>query len=135
MPKLCAMQIQLVSLPNIWSVLFPTMFPASLRRSGPKHSTSVSSIAEVAVPLSIDEKEVPLVPNPVAPIAVKALPGPQVDVVPAVVCDSRHSLLPPTLQRVTPFLSPVTVHLKVKLSPGQVEGGALNCAVTLPGER
>ena len=109
------------------------MFPASLRRSGPKHSTSVSSSAEVAVPLSIDEKEVPLVPNPVAPIAVKALPGPQVDVVPAVVCDSRHSLLPPTLQMVTPLMSPVTVQVKTIVPPGQVGGAAVNCPATLPG--
>ena len=111
------------------------MFPASLLRSGPKHSTSVSSIAEVAVPLSIDEKEVPLVPNPAPDVAVKvlALPGPHIDVAPAVLCDRRHSLLPFTLQRVTPSLSPVTVQVKTIVPPGQVGGAAVNCPVTLPG--
>ena len=51
------------------------------------------------------------------------------------ICDRVHRLLPPpTLQMVIPFMSPVTVHLKVKVSPGQVGGGAVNCAVTSPGE-
>ena len=34
--------------------------------------------------LSVDEKEVAFVPNPVTPLAVKVLSGPQLDVVPAV---------------------------------------------------
>ena len=114
-------------------MLFPTLFSASLDNAGPKHSTTVRSSVEVAVLLSVDEKEVAFVPNPVTPLAVKVLSaGPQLDVVPAVLCVSRHSLLPLTLQMVIPFLSPVTVHLKVKVSPGQVGGGAVNCPVTSP---
>ena len=109
---------------------------ASLSRPGPKHSTSVSSSAEVAVPLSIDEKEVALaVPNPVPDVAVKALPGPQVREPPALLCARTHSLFPSTLQMVIPFLSPVTVHLKVKVSPGQVGEAAVSCPVTSPGEK
>ena len=34
---------------------------------------------------------------------------------------------------VIPFLSPVTVQLKVKVSPEQVGGGAVNCPVTTAG--
>ena len=113
--------------PDIWSKLFPTLFSASLDNAGPKHSTSVPSSVEIAVPLSVDENEGA---NPVPILAVKTPPGPQTDVAPAVLCDSRHSLLPPTLQMVTPFLSPVTVHLKVKISPGQVGGTAANCPAT-----
>ena len=83
------------------------------------------------MPLSVDVKEVALVvPNPVPGVAVKGLVDPQGTEAPAVLCASRHSLLPPTLQMVTPFLSPVTVHLKVKVSPGQVGGAAVNCPVT-----
>ena len=108
-------------------MLPPTLFPASLDKAGPKHSISVPFRVGLAVPLSVDEKEGL---NPVPILAVKTRPGPQVDVVPAVLCASRHSLLPPTLQMVTPFLSPVTVHLKVKVSPGQVGGGAVNCPAT-----
>ena len=110
------------------------MFPASLEKVGPKHSTSVPFSVRVAVPLSVDEKEVALVSNPVPVLAVKALPaGPQVDVAPTVLCDRRHSLLPFTLQMVTPFMTPVTVHLKVKVLPGQVGGAAMSCAITSPG--
>ena len=86
------------------------------------------------MPLSVDEKEVAFVPNSVPGLAVKTPPGPHVDMESAVfvLCDNRHSLLPPpTLQMVIPFLSPVTVHLKVKLSPGQVGGAAVNCPATL----
>jgi len=119
--------------PNIWSVLPPTLFPASLARPGPKHSTRVPSSARVAVPLSVDEKEVALVPNPVPAVTVKGLPDPQGLGGLALLCTSRHSLLPPTLQMVTPLMSPVTLHLKVKVSPGQVGGGGVNCAVTSPG--
>ena len=32
-------------------------------------------------------------------------------------------------------MSPVTLHLKVKVSPGQMGGDAVNCAVTLSGNR
>ena len=75
------------------------------------------------MPLSVDEKEVALVPNPVSGVTVN---GPQI-VEEVDMCVRGHSLLPPTLQMVTPFLSPVTLHLKVKISPGQVGGGAVNC--------
>ena len=110
------------------------MFPASLEKSGPRHSTSVSFSAEVAVPLSVDEKEVALVPNPVTVVTMKGLPDQQGRGSLATACTSRHSYLPPTLQMVIPFLFP-TVHLKVKVSPGQVGGGAVNCPVTSPGNR
>ena len=113
----------------------PTLFSAALARPGPKHSTSVPFSSEVAVPLSVDEKEVALVPNPVPGVAVKALPESQVRGALAVLCNREHSLLPPTLQMVTPFISPVTVHLKVKVSPGQVGGAAVSCPVTLSGEQ
>ena len=118
--------------PNIWIVLFPTMFSGPLARSGPKHSTSVPFSAGVAVPLSVDVKEVALVvPNPVPVVKLKGLPDPHGPGTLAVLCSSEHSLLPPpTLQMVTPFLSPVAVHLKVKVSPGQVGGAALNCPAT-----
>ena len=86
--------------------------------------------------LSVDEKEGALVPNPVTPLAVKVLSaGPQVDEAPAVLCESRHRLLPFTLQMVIPVLSPVTVHLKIKVPPGQVEGGPVSCPATTPGEK
>ena len=107
---------------------FPTLFSAFLDNAGPKHSTGVPSNVEVAVPLSVDEKEVAfVVPNPDPVVAVKAIPGPQVDEAPAVLCVREHSLIPPTLQMVIPFVSPSTVHLKVKVSPGQVGGGTVNC--------
>ena len=118
-----------MSLPNIYRILFPTMFPASLEKAGPKHSTSVPSSSEVAVPLSVDEKEVAFVPNPVPVVDVKTRPAPQLDVVPAVLCASRHSV-PPTLQMVTPFEFPVTVQVKLIIPPGQVGGAALNCPAT-----
>ena len=108
------------------------MFPTSLEKAGPKHSTRVPSSSEVAVPLSVDEKEVPLVPNPVPVVTVKGLPGPQGPGALAVLCTREHSLLLPTLQMVIPLMSPVTVHLKVKVSPGQVGGAAVSCAVTTP---
>ena len=121
--------------PNICRVLFPTMFPASLARSGPKHSTSVSFSARVPVPLSVDEKEVALVPNPVPDLAVKELVAPQGLGWSAVLCSRVHSLLPFTLQMVIPLMVPVTVHLKVKISPGQVGGGPVSCPATSPGEK
>ena len=116
--------------PIIWSVLFPTMFSASLSRPGPKHSTSVPFSSEVAVPLSVDEKEVALVPNPVPVVTVKALADPQVRGAIVALCSSGHSVLPFTLQMVSPFMSPVTVHLKVNISPGQVGGAAVSCPAT-----
>ena len=109
------------------------MFPASLEKAGPKHSTSVPFSSGVAVPLSVDEKEVALVPKPVPVVTVKGLPDPQGLGSSAVLCTREHSLLPPTLQMVIPFLFPVTVHLKVKVSPGQVGGAAVSCPVTTPG--
>ena len=117
-------------LPNIWSVLSPTLFPGSTLLAGPKHSTRVPFRAEVAVPLSVDEKEVALVPNPnpVPGLAMNISLGPQIEEE-VVLCIRIHSLLPPTLQMVNPFLSP-TVHRKVKVSPGQVGGAAVNCPVT-----
>ena len=108
------------------------MFPASLEKVGPKHSMSVSFSAEFAVPLSDDVKEVALVPKPVPVPTVKGLPTPHGPGALAVLCTKEHSLLPFTLQMVIPFLSPVTVHLKVNLSSGQVGGGAVNCPVTWP---
>jgi len=111
------------------------MFPASLEMAGPKHSTSVPFNAEVAVPLSVDVKEVALVPNPVTVVTMKGLPDPQGLGSSAVLCTREHSLLPPTLQTVIPFMFPVTLHLKVKVSPGQVGGGAVNCPVTTPRDR
>ena len=79
------------------------------------------------MPLSVDEKEEAVVPNSNPDVAVNARPGPQVDEAPAVLCARVHSLVPPTLQTVIPFLSPPTVQLKIKLPPGQVGGAAVNC--------
>ena len=111
------------------------MFSGSLSRSGPKHSTSVPFSSKVAVPLSVDVKEVAIVPNSDPDVAVNARPAPHVDVAPAVLCARVHSLPPFTLQMVIPFLSPLTVHLKVKVSPGQVGGAAVSCPATSPGEK
>ena len=108
------------------------MFQASLDNTGPKHSATVPFCA---VPLSADEKEVAFVPNPVPVVTVKGLPDPQGPGEFAIVCSSEHSLLPFTLQMVIPLMFPVTVHLKVKVSPGQVGGGAVNCPVTSPYEK
>ena len=114
-------------------MLSPTLFSGSLDKAGPKHSTSVPFSARVAVPLSVDEKEVALdVPNPVPGVTVKALADPQGPGAPAVLCTKEHSMLPYTLQRVIPLVSPVTVHLKLKVSPGQVGGAAVNCPATSP---
>ena len=85
-----------------------------------------------AVPVSVDEKEVELLPNSAPGLAVKALPGPHVDAALAVLCVRIHSLLPFTLQMVTPFLSPPTVQLKIKLLPGQVGGASVNRPATGP---
>ena len=117
-------------------VLFPTLFPESRVESGPKHSTSVPFSTGSAVALSVDVKG-PLDANPLSDIAVKRwlVPlGIQVSTSPGDTCCRRHRslLLLFTLHRVIPLMSPVTVHLKVKVSPGQVEGAAVNCAVTSP---
>ena len=86
-----------------------------------------------AVPLRVDEKEVAVdILNPVPGLAVKALSGPQ-RVEEVDLCTRAHlklSLLF-TFQTVYPFMSPVTVQLKVKVSPGQA-GPPVNCPVTLP---
>ena len=118
--------------PVIWRVLFPTTFSASLEKAGPKHSISVPFSVGVAVPLSVDVKEVALVPNPVPVVTVKGLVDPQGRGSCIVVCGRRHPLLPPTLQWVTPFMSPVTVQLKVKVSPKQLGRTATNCPATSP---
>ena len=98
--------------------------------AGPKHSTTVPfSVVKFAVPVSVDVKEVALVPNPVAGLAVKALSALQTEEE-VDLWASTHSLLPPTLQVVKPLMSPVTVHLKVKVSPGQVGGAAMNSPIT-----
>ena len=120
-------------------MLFPTRFQGSVLVASPKHSTSVPSSAEVAVPLSVDLKEVALAPNPAPELAVKTLLGPQIEDE-VVLCTRGHSLFPPplqvvlpaTLQMVTPLMSPVTVQVKVKVSPGQVGRAAVNCPVTSP---
>ena len=118
-------------------VLLPTLFPESTVAAGPKHSTSVPSSTGSAVALSVDVKG-PLAPNPLSGIAVKArLPslGPQVAVA-VDRCDKIHRLLLLfSLQMVIPFLSPVTVHMKVKVSPGQVEGAVVNSPDTSTGEK
>ena len=123
-------------LPLIRMALIPTLFPGSSLVAGPKHSTSVPFSSGVAVPLSVDVKEVALVPNPVPGVAVKALflpIGPQ-ESLPVDTCAREHQLLLPfTFQMVTPFLSP-TVQVNVKVSPGQVGGAAVKCPATSPGE-
>ena len=87
--------------------------------------------------LSVDVKEVAFVPNSAPGLALKALPGPQLIIEEEFVRCVRalHSLLPPTLQMVNPLMSPVTLHLKVKVSPGQVGGATVSCPVTSPGDR
>ena len=55
------------------------LFPGSTLLAGPKHSTSVPFSAESAVPLSVDVKEVALVPNPLPDLAVKSSLGPQIE--------------------------------------------------------
>ena len=110
------------------------LFPGSILLAGPKHSTSIPSSAGVAVPLSVDEKEVALVPNPFPDLAVKASLGPQIDVEVISRCNRGHSRVVPraTLQRVVPLMSPVTLHLKVKVLPGQVGEVAVSCPATSP---
>ena len=89
------------------------------------------------MPLRVDEKDGPFVPNPLSDLDVKMFPGPQIGEE-SVLCTKLHLLLSPslllfTLQMVSPLIFPVTVHLKVKVSPGQVGGAAVNCPVTSTG--
>ena len=93
------------------------LFPESTLLAGPKHSTSVPFSARVAVPLSVDKKEGPFVPNPVTDLAMKALLCPQLEEEEVDLCARIHSLLPSTLQMVNPLMSPSTLHLNVKVSP------------------
>ena len=113
-------------------MLSPTLFPGSTLLAGPKHSTWITA---VAVPISV-EKEGPLLLNPVPGIDMKASLGPQLMGEERVGCTRAHSMLPLPfiLQVVTPLLSPVTVQLKVKVSPRQVGRAAVSCPVTSPGE-
>ena len=126
-----------VDVPVIWMVLLPTKFPAAVELTGPKHSTSTPRSVVTAVVLSIDVNRVAFgSPNPATGVAVKAMfngpLGPQL-AVPADKCASVHTLIePPTLQRVVPVVSPVTLQVKVKVSPGQVEGAGVNCPETSP---
>ena len=114
--------------PIVWMVLSPTLSLGSRVAAGPKHSTTVPSNAG---PLSVDEKEVALVPNPVPGTAVKAwLPsiGPQ-EALPIDRCARVQKLLLPfTLQMVVPL--PFTVHPKVMVLPGHVERAGKNCPAT-----
>ena len=120
-------------IPIIWRLLSPTRFPGSLLGSG-KHWTLVPSSAEVAVPLRVAVKDVTFAPNPAPAAAMKALPGPHEEEAPASLWNRGQSLIPlPTLQTVNPFMSPLTVQLKVKVSPGQVGGAGVNCPATSPG--
>ena len=90
------------------------------------------------MPLRVDVKEVALLagPNPFPVVVMKAVADPQEPVeFAAILCSREQSLLPPTLQMVAPFTVPTTVQLKVKVSPGQMVGGAVNCPAASPGER
>ena len=100
---------------------------------GPKHSTSIPSSAGDAVPLSVDKKELEIdIPNPVPDLAVKA-PSCQQRVEEVDLCTRGHVEFPLlfTLQTVNPLMSPITVQLKVKVSPGQV-GAVVNCPTAFP---
>ena len=92
------------------------LFPGCKLLAGPKHSTSIPSRAGVAMPLSVEEKEVAFVPGPkpVLALAVRVLFGPQI-CVEFELCTRPHSLLLFTLQMVIPLLPPVTLHVKVNL--------------------
>ena len=126
------MYVNKTYLPTIWRVPLPTMFPGSTLLSGPKHSNSILSILELAVPLRDEENEGPLVPNPIPDLAVKSLSGPQTEEEESDLCRRGHSLFSPTLQVVIPVLVPSTVHVKEKVSPEHVGGAALNCPATHP---
>ena len=47
--------------------------------SGSKQSNSIPSTVELVVPLSVDENEIVVVPNPIPDLAVKSLSGPQTE--------------------------------------------------------
>ena len=49
--------------------------------------------------------------------------------------DNVHTLFPPTLQVVNPVMSPVTLHVKVKVPSEHVGGAAVNCPVAAPAWR
>ena len=115
--------------------MFPTMFSILLSIPGPKHSTSVPLSVGFVVPLSVDEKEELVVPNPAPVVAEKALCGPQWAELPADACDNVHGLFPPTLQVVNPVMSPVTLHVKAKLPSEHTGGAAVNCPVAAPAWR
>ena len=125
-----------MTLPLIWMVLSPTLFPGAVEAAGPKHSTSMPFSVSAAVVLSVDVNKGPTVPNPAAPWAVKTLSGPQTALPPADICPrvQKVSLLF-TLQSVVPLKLPLTVHLKVMVASGQVGGAAVNCPITLPAWR
>ena len=110
------------------------MFPGFTLLAGPKHSTSVPFNAGSAVPLSVDVKVGPFVPNPAPGVALKVMPWPQVTRF-VTLCTRTHSLslLLPTLQVVNPVMSPVTVQVKVKVSSIQVGGAGVHCPATSPG--
>ena len=44
-------------------------------------------------------------------------------------------LLPPTSQSVVPNMVPLTVQVKVMVSPGQVGEAGVSCPATSPGEK
>jgi len=95
-----------------------------------KHSTNVPSSAIVAIPLSVDSR-IREFNSGVVDVALKAPPGPQVSL------SSRptmHSLPPPTLQMVSLEMTS-TVHMKQKVSLGQVGGAAINCPPTSPRDK
>ena len=129
MPTTPACLLQKIYWPIIWRALPLILFAGSTLLAGPKHSTSVPFIVGSAVPLSVDEKKGPFVPNPASGLAVNAFPQTAMDVA---LCTRMHSMLPATLQIVTPFMLAETEQLKVKVSPGQVGGAAVNCPATSP---
>jgi len=88
-------------------------------------------VAVVAVPVRVEEKDVAFV---ALNLAVKTPPGPPELAPPVFLCNRWSSLLPPTRQIVTPLLFPATVHLKVKVSLGQVGGDVVNCPSISAGE-
>ena len=122
--------------PNTLRALCPTVFSGTRLMRGPKHSISVPFSVKFALPLSVDENEGPIVPNPVPGLAVKSSFGPHMlSLSFAVVSVRTHSMLPFTLQMMIPLMSAWTVQLKVKVSPGQVAGAGVNILIPLPTEK
>ena len=115
---------------------FPTRFPWFTLLAGPKHSISVPLSAGYAVPLSVDVKEVAVVPepNPAPEVAVKTWSGPQIEDE-LDLCTKTHSLLPATLQVVNPEAPPITLQVKVKVLPGHVGGAGAKRPSTSPGSK